>query len=154
MGWGCERQGSGCVSFNSQENARFCAEAGVRESEPGERCGGEGSGQRGGDLQSCLAVSWLLNSVSKFLCCSPNPQCDGMRRGALGKGLGREYIMRVVPQDGTGVLITKGRYQNSDPRALLRTGRWLSANQEEKPTRTRLSQLWDLGSPEPQDSEE
>ena len=126
----------------------------MRESEPGERCGGEGSGQRGGDLQSCLVVSWILNSDSKFLCFSPNPQCDGVRRGALGRWLGQEYVMRAGPQDGIGVLIKRGRYQNSDPQEHVRTGRWPSANQEEKPTRTQRGQLWDLGSPEPQDSEE
>ena len=46
----------------------------------------------------------------------------------MGRGLGREYVMRVGPWDGTGVLITKGRYQNSDPHAFVRTGRWPSAN--------------------------
>lgn len=62
--------------------------------------------------------------------------------------------MRVGPEDGIGVLTKRGRYQNSDPQEHMRMGKWPSANQEEEPTRTQRDQLWDLGNPEPQGSEE
>ena len=84
------------------------------------------------DWTECLCLPSPPTPTLSFLCWNPNPQCDGIRRWALGRWLGHEGGALM---NGISACMRRQRA----PSLLLPCGdsaRWLSMNQEASPHQT------------------